>query len=118
MDLPDQAVIHPHYVLMSAALTEPLETYGVLRRMEKAGLMPPWGMVEAASVTGKDYLPMNGSLNAGFETLGAYHLLARHRGIPNAIYAASRQSPELRRAVRIFYPLQQGEVPVSTSASE
>lgn len=118
VDLPDQAVIHPHYVLMSAALTEPVETYGVLRRMEKAGLMPPWGMVEAASVTGKDYLPMNGSLNAGFETLGAYHLLTRHRGIPNAIYAASRQSPELRRAVQIFYPLQQGEVPVSTSASE
>ncbi|WP_146852790.1 hypothetical protein [Brevifollis gellanilyticus] len=117
-DLPDQAVIHPHYVLMSAALTEPRDTYTVLRRMEKAGLLPPWGMVEAASVNGKSYLPMNGSLNAGFETLGAYHLLARNRGIPNAIYNASRQSPELRRAVQIFYPIQEGEMPVSLSASE
>jgi hypothetical protein len=118
VDLPDQAVIHPHYMLMSGVLREPGELYGALRRMEKAGLLPPWGMVEASSVDGKSYLPMNGSLNAGFETLGAYHLLARNRGIPNAIYNASRESPELRRAVQVFYPIQQGEMPVTTSASE
>jgi hypothetical protein len=118
VDLPDQAVIHPHYVLMSAALAEPVETYALLRRLEKAGLFTPWGMVETASVAGKSYLAMNGSLNAGFETIGAYHLLAKHRGIPNAIYGASRQSQELRRAAQLFYPVQHGELPATTSASE
>lgn len=118
VDLPDQSVIHPHYILMSAALTEPAETYALLQRMEHAGLFTPWGMVETVSVRGKTYLPMNGSLNAGFETLGAYHLLAKLRGFPNAIYAASRQSQELRRASQLFYPPAQGQTPTTTSASE
>jgi hypothetical protein len=116
-DLPDQAVIHPHYVLMSAALADSTETYSLLRRMEKAGLFTPWGMVETASVTGKSYLAMNGSLNAGFETLGAYHLLAKHRHLPNAIYGASRQSQELRRAAQLFYPAVHGRVPVNSNAA-
>ena len=118
VDLPDQSILHPHYVLMSAALTAPEETYALLHRMEHAGLFTPWGMVETATVSGKSYLPMNGSLNASFETLGAYHLLAKHRGLPNAIYAASRQSQELRRAVQLFYPQTQGQTPATTSASE
>ncbi len=104
VDLPDQAVLHPHYILMSAALSDPADTYSLLHRLEHAGLFTPWGMVETFTVHGQNYLPMNGSLNASFETLGAYHLLARHRGFLNAIHAASRQSQELRRAVQIFYP--------------
>jgi glycogen debranching enzyme len=104
VDLPDQDVLHPHYILMSAALSDPEETYALLHRLEHAGLFTPWGMVETISVRHPNYLPMNGSLNASFETLGAYHLLARYRGFPNAIYAASRQSRELRRAVQLFYP--------------
>jgi hypothetical protein len=104
VDLPDQDVLHPHYILMSAALSDPEETYALLHRLEHAGLFTPWGMVETISVRHPNYLPMNGSLNASFETLGAYHLLARYRGFPNAIYAASRQSRELQRAVQLFYP--------------
>lgn len=104
VDLPDQAMIHPHYILMSAALTDPAETYALLERMEMAGWLPPWGLVETISITGHTYLPMTGSLNAAFEALGAYHLFAKHRGVPDAIYEASRQSPELRRAIRLFYP--------------
>lgn len=104
VDLPNQEMIHPHYILMSAALTEPKDTYALLERMEKAGWMTPWGLVETISITGQSYLPMTGSLNASFETLGAYHLLAKNRGMPNQIYEASRQSPNLRRAVELFYP--------------
>lgn len=117
VDLPDQSVIHPHYILMSAALAEPAPTYALLRRLEKAGLFTPWGMVETATVSGHDYLPMNGSLNAGFETLGAYHLLAKHRAIPNAIYSACRQSAELRRAVQLFYPPTEASQPATNSAA-
>lgn len=104
VDLPEQTVMHPHYILMSAAIADPAQTYSLLHRLERAGLFTPWGMVETATVKGTAYLPMNGSLNASFETLGAYHLLARHRGFTNAIYAASRQSRELRRAAQLFYP--------------
>lgn len=105
VDLPDQAVLHPHYILMSAALTEPSETYTLLRRLEKAKLFPPWGMVETVPVNCNGYLPMNGSLNAGFEALGAYHLFAKRRGVPNAIYSGSRHSSELRRASQLFFPV-------------
>jgi hypothetical protein len=114
--LPDQAVLHPHYILMSAPLAEPAGLYALLARLERAGFFPPWGMVEAAAVNGSSYLPMNGSLNAGFETLGAYHLLAKHRAIPNAIYQASRRSVVLRRAVGLFFPQQpSGALPEEAS---
>lgn len=104
VDLPNQEMVHPHYILMSSALDEPAAVYALLERMEKAGWFTPWGMVETISIVEKSYLPMNGSLNACFETLGAYHLFAKNRQVPNAIYEASRNSPELRRAVELFYP--------------
>jgi hypothetical protein len=118
VDLPDQAVLHPHYILMSAALTEPPETYALLRRLEKTYLFPPWGMVETVPVHCNGYLPMNGSLNAGFEALGAYHLFAKSRGVPNAIYGASRHSPELRRASQLFYPVKPSQSAGTSSATE
>ena len=118
VDLPDQAVLHPHYILMSAALTEPPKTYALLRRLEKAKLFPPWGMVETVPVNCSGYLPMNGSLNAGFEALGAYHLFAKNRGVPNAIYGASRHSSELRRAVQLFFPAKQAQSAETTNAAE
>ncbi|MDZ4403795.1 hypothetical protein [Prosthecobacter sp.] len=105
VDLPDQKLVHPHYVLMSATLhTQPAEIYELLERMEKAGYFPPWGMVENLDVDGRSYLPMEGALNAGFEALSAYHLLAKHRQIPDAIHQASQNSPQIRRAMQLFYP--------------
>jgi hypothetical protein len=105
VDLPDQKLIHPHYVLMSAPLHEkPAEVYALLERMEKAGAFPPWGMVENLDVDARCYLPMIGALNAGFEALSAYHLFARHRSIPDAIYEASQKSQPVRRAMQLFYP--------------
>lgn len=118
-DLPNQHLLHPHYVLMSATLAEnPAEVYELLGKLEKAGFFPPWGMVENVTVNGDNYLPMNGSLNAAFETLGAYHLLAKHRGLANAVYTASLSSPELRRAVQIFYPVKVGEMPMPVQTAE
>lgn len=105
VDLPDQKLIHPHYLLMSAALRpQTAEMYEVLERMEKAGWFPPWGMVENLDINGHYYLPMEGALNAGFEALSAYHLLAKHRRIPDAIYQASQKSPQIRAAMQLFYP--------------
>lgn len=105
VELPDQRLIHPHYILMSAVLhPQTEETYQLLERMEKARYFPPWGMVENLDVDGRTYLPMDGALNAGFEALGAYHLYARHRQVPDAIYQASLKNPQIRRAMQLFYP--------------
>lgn len=104
-ELPDQRLIHPHYILMSATMAErTADVLALLERMEKAGYFLPWGMVENLTADGKSHLPMEGGLNAGFEALGAYHLLAKHRSIPDAIYDASRGSPMIRSAMQLYYP--------------
>ncbi|MCB1275834.1 hypothetical protein, partial [Prosthecobacter sp.] len=120
VDLPGQKLIHPHYILMSSTLRpKTREVYGLLERMEKAGYFPPWGMVENLDVDGRSYLPMEGALNAGFEALSAYHLFAKSRGIPDAIYAASLKSPQIRRAMQLFYPRHAGEpAEVSTASGQ
>lgn len=105
VDLPDQWLIHPHYLLMSATLRpDTTEVYRLLGHMEKAGYLPPWGLVENVLVDGSSYLPMEGALNAGFEALAACHLLAQHRGVPDVIHAASLRCTAMRRAIRLFYP--------------
>ncbi len=105
VDLTGQTLIHPHYILMSATLDpDPARVLGLLERLEKAGYFPPWGLVENLTADGSSYLPMNGALNAGFEALGAYHLLAKNRRIADTIHEASRQCPEIRQAMHLYYP--------------
>jgi hypothetical protein len=99
-----EKLIHPHYMLMSAALRPAPEAYQVLHALEASGLLPPWGMVENVTADLNEYLPWIGSLNASFETLGAYHLLARLTGQPDAVYEAAEACPPLRRAIQLFYP--------------
>jgi hypothetical protein len=106
VDLPQQSYLHPHYVLLSACTSdEPGEVYEVLRRMENEQLFPPWGLVENFDREVQEYLPMQSALNGGFETIGAYHLLARHRGVSNAVHEASLRNQELRKAGEMFFPL-------------
>lgn len=104
-NLPNQTLIHPHYILMAAALDpNPNAVHDVLRRMEENRLFPPWGLVENVNKDVSQYLPMQGALNASFECLGAYHLLARHRGMKDDVYEASRANPDARKAASVFYP--------------
>ena len=72
--------------------------------LEKIGVLPLCGMVENIDVKTGEMLPMLGSLNAGFEALAAYHLLARHRQLPDSIDQAVRAQPDLSAALKIFYP--------------
>ena len=105
-------LLHPHYVLMSAADRGDTDgTYRLLERMHERSLLPPWGMVENVTAKLDEYLPMIGSLNASFESLSAYHLLARHAGTPDAIYRASRDNPLTSRAIAAFYPDAANEPP-------
>ena len=104
VDLPNQQLLSPHYLLMASALAEkPADIYALLRSMESENLLPPWGLVENFTQDKFEYLPMQGALNACFECISAYHLLKRNRQEPNELYAASMRSPLLRRAVSVFY---------------
>ena len=104
-DLPGQALIHPHYVLMAAALDpDPAVPLATLQRMEALHLLPPWGLVENVFADGTESLPLQAGLNATFEALGAYHLLARAEGKPNAIHQAASTHPVVREAMSVFYP--------------
>ncbi|TLD70350.1 hypothetical protein FEM03_11485 [Phragmitibacter flavus] len=106
VDLPKQSFLHPHYVLMSASTDErPENVYDVLRRMESEQLFPPWGMVENFDRDVQQSLPMQSALNGGFESIGAYHLLVRHRRQSNAVHEASLRNEDLRKAGEMFFPL-------------
>jgi hypothetical protein len=105
VDLPGQTVLHPHYMLMAAAIDEePSQLRNVLRSMEQKGWLTPLGLVENVSAIDGQSLPMIGSLNACFEAIGAYHFMKRSHRESNAIYHAAREVPELRDAMKIFYP--------------
>jgi hypothetical protein len=101
---PPTDLIHPHYLLMSARLRPPAEAYRQIEILESHGLMPPWGLVENVTADLREYLPLQSSLNAAFECLGAYHLAARALNRPDAIYEAARDCPPAARAVATFYP--------------
>ena len=106
-ELQRQMIVHPHYVMMSGALEQdPRNVYRFFRKLENENLFPPWGLPENILADGSEHLPMLGGLNATFEAVGAYHLLAKSRGAgtPNVIYQACLASPELREAIRVFYP--------------
>ena len=105
-ELPDQALLHPHYILMSAAVDpNPAAPLAVLNRMKALDLFPPWGLVENVLADGTQRLPMQAGLNATFEALGAYHLLARVDGRPDAIHRAAASQPVLREAMTMFYSM-------------
>lgn len=94
-------LIHPHYILMSASLRDrPQEILDLISDLRRIGFFPPYGLVENVTVTGNSYLPMIGSLNAGFEALSAYHFLCVVRSQPNLVYQASEQSANLQQAMR------------------
>jgi hypothetical protein len=105
VELSGQTLIHPHYLLMSACLREkPEDVYALLRKMEEHELLPPWGMAENFSKEMNDYLPMLSALNAGFECIAAYHLLAKKRDMKDEAYEACRRSRLLRKGASVFYP--------------
>jgi hypothetical protein len=83
---------------------DPAITYRLLVDLEKAGYLTPWGLVENISADGSRYLPMISGLNAAFEAISAYHVMARALKHENVIYKASQDLPEVRTAIKVFYP--------------
>lgn len=104
-DLPDQTLLHLHYMVMAASLDPaPQEAAARFTKLAELDLLPAWGLAENVFADGAEHLPLIAGLNAGFEAVGAYHFLRHIQGGENAIYAAALSSPEVRRAMRVFYP--------------
>ena len=105
VDIEQQTLLHPHYVLMAAAVEDnPAQVRTTMQAMEQLRIFTPWGMVENVNVKDGETLPMLGSLNACFEALGAYHFLKKASSLSNEIHQASRSVPEIIRAMKVFYP--------------
>ena len=102
---PRTNLVHPHYMLMSGCLRpDPQDVYRSLKAMQERGLFPPWGLIENVTADLGEYLPFIGSLNASFETLGAYHLWAKATRQPDEVYVAARKCPPMAAAIKAFYP--------------
>lgn len=94
--------IHPHYPLM-ATMCRPESLGEVVKAFDRAGLLFPRGLPEAVSIDGIRHNPLQSSLNAGFETLAAYHAWKRPTGT-DEIDRASRSDPMIRSGMARFYP--------------
>ena len=96
--------IFPHYILMSSQASEfPARQLHTLELLEREGLFTPWGLVESFNVDLNETDTLNGSLNASFEALSAYHLMGRIDGRRDVIYETALRMPLLRDSMGMFY---------------
>jgi hypothetical protein len=100
-DVPGTRWLHPHAMIMELALTGRSDLPAGIASLDKAGILFSQGLPENVEVGVTLYNPMQGSLNAGFETLAAYH--GWKRGDNDVIDEASRHDPMLRAGIRRFW---------------
>jgi len=101
VDVPGLRWLHPHAMIMGLALSGRGGLSDGIRRLERAGLLFPQGLPETVEIDLKRHNPMQGSLNAGFEALAAYH--GWKRGGANRIDEACRRDPLMRAGIRRFW---------------
>jgi len=101
VDVPGIRWLHPHAMVMGLALSGGSRYSEGVHHLIQAELVPPQGLPETVEIGLAKHNPMQGSLNAGFEALAAYHGL-RRAGI-DVIDESSRRDPLLRAGVRRFY---------------
>ena len=97
------AWLHPHAMVLCTALSDPDALPDAIAALDRAGFLFPRGLPENISADLARHNPMQGSLNAAFETLAAYHGWKRPSG-DNLIDQASVSSPLLRRGAARFFP--------------
>jgi hypothetical protein len=105
--------LHPHYMMMGLAMSAPDRYPQGLRNLHAAEWLYPFGLPENIEVDFQLHNPMQGSLNASFETLAAYHGWKKRRTPENVNDAASQRDPLLRIGAARFYPAR----PRATEAS-
>ncbi len=101
-DVPDLRWLYPHAMVMGLALSDRSRYREGIFQLDDAGLLFPQGLPENAEIDLVRHNPMQGSLNAGFEAIAAYH--GWRRDGADVIDAACRGDAVLRAAVRRFWP--------------
>lgn len=95
--------LHPHYQVMAVCMLERERIPAMISGFEKAGIWFPLGLPESIDMDFSYHRPLCCSLNAGFETLAAWHGM-KGRGVNNVIDRAALDEPMVRTAMRRFYP--------------
>jgi hypothetical protein len=96
--------LHPHYMLMGLALSHSELYPKGLRDLDAERFLYPMGLPENIEADLLLHNPMQGSLNAAFEALAAYHGWKKRNSQENRIDRASESHPLLRKAAARFYP--------------
>jgi len=99
--------LHPHYMFMGLALSAPEFYPKGLRDLDAGQFLYPQGLPENIEVDFLLHNPMQGSLNASFETLSAYHGWKKRGTGDNLLDKAAAADPLLRKAASRFYPPRQ-----------
>jgi hypothetical protein len=95
--------LHPHYMMMGLALSRPELYPKGLIDLDAERFLYPMGLPENIEAELQLHNPMQGSLNAAFETLAAYHGWKKRSSKANCIDIASQSHPLLRKAAARFY---------------
>lgn len=104
VEVPGIRWLHPHAMFMGLALSDRSGLSDGIRRFGETGLLFPRGLPETVEIGLQRHNPMQGSLNAGFESLAAYHGWRRSgTEVVNVIDDASRRDPMLRAGIRRFW---------------
>ena len=98
--------LHPHYMMMGLALSRPELYPKGLSDLDAKRFLYPMGLPENIEADLQLHNPMQGSLNAAFETLAAYHGWKKRSTKENFIDNASLSHPLLRKAAARFYKPQ------------
>lgn len=96
--------IHPHFMFMGLGLTAPSRYRDGLQALASRDFLYPHGLPENIEADLVLHNPMQGSLNASFETLSSYHGWKRRQSPANAIDLACLRDPLLRKAAARFFP--------------
>lgn len=96
--------LHPHYMVMGLALSDPERYPKGLRDLDAKRFLYPIGLPENIEAELRLHNPMQGSLNAAFETLSTYHGWKKRNSEENVIDLAARKHPFFRKAASRFYP--------------
>lgn len=95
--------LHPHYMLMGLGLSAPEMYARGLRDLDAAQFLYPLGLTENMEIDFQLHNPMQGSLNASFESLAAYHGWRKRDTPDNHIDTAARKDPLMRKGAARFY---------------
>lgn len=99
--------MHPHYMLMGLALSGADIYPKGLRDLDSRQFLYPLGLPENIEAGLRLHNPMQGSLNASFEALAAYHGWKKRNSPANLLDKASNNDPLMRKAAsRFYHPLR------------